>query len=599
MKSTRLTRLRVEQLEDKSVPAIVFALNATNSIVRFDSAAPTVILETINVTGLAATENLVGMDFRPRTGQLIVVAVTDNGATDQVQLYRIDSQTGVPGVAIAIGSPTTLASGDGVYSVDFNPTVDRLRVMNASGANARFNPNTGARADAPVNDTALVSTPPALGPIIDSAYDRNFDRQTITTPANGAIPTTLYGIDRGTSRLVKIGGIDGTPSPNSGIVTDVGPLGITLNTTADGGLDIIPGAGTGSAFAALTTLTGTQLYSINLSTGAATAIGLAGAGTAQIRDIAIQPDDITAVGYEAGSTPTVIAYDSRTNAVKFNFQAYAAGFTGGVRVATGDVTGDGVPDIITAAGVSGGPHVKAFDGITGSEVRSFFAFDQAFSGGLFVATGDVNADGYDDIIVGASTGGSEVRVFSGRDSTLLSSFTPYGAFTGGTRVAAGDFDLDGKAEIVTAAGTGGGPHVRVFDSTGVAFTNPSLPNFANSFFAYAEGFSGGVFVSTGDVNGDGRPDIITGAGVGGGPHVKVFSGTDNTLLKSYFAYDTSYSGGVTVTNTDVDGDGRSDIVTGTSKRFGPLEQARRSVFNGRDLSGISETNFNAEGIFVG
>ena len=69
MKSTRLTRLRVEQLEDKSVPEIVFALNATNSIVRFDSAAPTVILETINVTGLAATENLVGMDFRPRTGQ--------------------------------------------------------------------------------------------------------------------------------------------------------------------------------------------------------------------------------------------------------------------------------------------------------------------------------------------------------------------------------------------------------------------------------------------------------------------------------------------------------------------------------------------------
>jgi Domain of unknown function (DUF4394)/FG-GAP-like repeat/FG-GAP repeat len=592
------SRLRVEQLEDKVVPATVFALTNPNGFITFDSAAPTVITGIKLITGLSTNEEIVGIDFRPRTGQLFGVGVVDNGSTDLVQIYRIDPQSGA---ATAVGTPSTLPSGDGFYGVDFNPTVDRLRVVNAAGANARFNPNTGARADAPTNDTALTFAAPTLGPIVDAAYDRNFDRQTIATPANNAIPTTLYAIDRSTSRLVKIGGLNGTPSPNGGVVTDVGPLGITLNSTSDAGLDIIPGAGLGKAFAALTTVGGstTNLYSIDLATGAATSIGFIGPGPGAVvlRDIAVQPDDLNAVGYESGTTPTVIAYDSRTGVEKFNFQPYASGFTGGVRVATGDVNGDGVPDIITAAGFSGGPHVKAFDGITGTEIRSFFAFDEAFSGGLFVASGDVNSDGYDDIIVGAGSGSSLVRVFNGRDLSQLFGITPYGTFTGGARVAAGDFDLDGKSEIVTGAGTTGGPHVRTFDSTGAEFVSTALPSFASSFFAYDQGFSGGVYLSVGDVDGDGRPDIITAAGAGGGPHVKAFSGLNSSLVKEFFAYDPSYSGGVTVTNADTNNDGRNDFVVGTNGKLGAT--ARRTVFSGRDLSLISETNIVANGIYVG
>lgn len=221
------------------------------------------------------------------------------------------------------------------------------------------------------------------------------------------------------------------------------------------------------------------------------------------------------------------------------FFAYDQGFRGGVRVATGDVNGDGVSDIITGTGVGGG-HVKVFDGVTGIESQSFFAFGAAFSGGVTVAAGDVNGDGKDDIITGAGPGGGpHVKVFSGADGSELSSFFAFDAgFQGGVFVAAGDVDNDGRDDVVTGSGAGGGPHVKVFSgSTGAEI---------RSFFAYDTAFSGGVRVATGDIDGDGWDDIITGGGPGGGPQVKVFSGESTSLLNSFFAFNANYEGGVFV-----------------------------------------------------
>lgn len=76
-------------------------------------------------------------------------------------------------------------------------------------------------------------------------------------------------------------------------------------------------------------------------------------------------------------------------------------FTGEVRVACGDLNGDGYDDVICAAGPGGGPNVTAFSGRDGSRLCSFFAYDPAFTGGVFVAAADLNGDGYDDIICGA------------------------------------------------------------------------------------------------------------------------------------------------------------------------------------------------------
>ncbi|MBX9623119.1 MAG: FG-GAP-like repeat-containing protein, partial [Gemmataceae bacterium] len=152
-------------------------------------------------------------------------------------------------------------------------------------------------------------------------------------------------------------------------------------------------------------------------------------------------------------------------APRLTLAPFGEGFAGEVRVATGDLTGDGVDDIVTAAGPGGGPHVKVFDGATGAELLSFYAFEPAFAGGVFVAAGDVTGDGRADIVVGAGAGGGpHVRVFDGRTGTVVSSFFALDtAFAGGVMVAVGDLNGDGRADVVTTPGAGGGPRVQAFD----------------------------------------------------------------------------------------------------------------------------------------
>ncbi len=294
------------------------------------------------------------------------------------------------------------------------------------------------------------------------------------------------------------------------------------------------------------------------------------------------PPPIYATGADATGGPIVNVYDARNNTLLASFYAYDPLFTGGVRVAVGDVTGDGVEDVVTAAGPGGGPHVRVFDGAR-REFRlegfyNFYAFQPTMSAGLNLALGDVNNDGYQDIIVAPDAKSSPVvRVFSGKDGELLQNFFAYPlGVDSGVRVASGDVNGDGFDDIITAPGPGFITHVRVFDGeishAGVGRDLLQTEGLRNgSIVAFFGTFFGGGYVAAGDVDGDNLADIIVGAGASGGPHVQVFNASNNgpSLLQSFYAYDPFFTGGVRVGATEFSLDNRADVVTAPGPTGGP------------------------------
>ena len=168
------------------------------------------------------------------------------------------------------------------------------------------------------------------------------------------------------------------------------------------------------------------------------------------------------------------------------------------------------------------------------------------------------------VAMGANAGAvPEVRIYSPAGK-LASKFLAYAStFRGGVRVAAADVDGDGKAEIITTPGPSGGPHVRVFDRQG---------RLKWQFFAYDAKFRGGVFVAAADVDGDGKAEIITTPGPGGGPHVRIW-GAEGNLKYQFFAYDASTRTGISVAAGDVNGDGLAEVAVGPASSAGsfPVE----------------------------
>jgi hypothetical protein len=267
-------------------------------------------------------------------------------------------------------------------------------------------------------------------------------------------------------------------------------------------------------------------------------------------------EQVYATGADAGGTPLVNVYDGHSNALVGSFYAYDPRFAGGVTVAVGDVNGDQVPDIITGPGPGGGPDVRVFDGATGALIKEFYAYDPAFSGGVNVAYGHTETVPPPGslmasilsatIITGAGPGGGpHVKVVDANSLAVLRSFYAYDPhFRGGVRVAAGDLSLIGAtppfvtSEVVTAPGPGGTPDVRIFSSK-----DSSL---VGEFLAYDAHFAGGVYVATDQFGGAEPSDIITGAGAGGGPEVRIFGLTTGTLVQGFYAYDSRFTGGVRV-----------------------------------------------------
>ncbi len=214
---------------------VAYAVDAANALQIFNPETPS-ITTAKPITGMAMGEQVLGLDFRPLNGQLY--ALGSSG-----KIYTINAASGAATVAGTLNVP--LSGSD--FGFDFNPVVDRIRIVSNTGQNLRFNPNDGSV----LTDSALNPGTPKVNA---AAYTNNFA---------GATSTLLLDIDVDTDKLYQ------QNLPNIGTLVEVGSLGI--NAEGSNGFDI---SGTrGVAYALLTSSGGTKLYSVNTNTGAATAIG--------------------------------------------------------------------------------------------------------------------------------------------------------------------------------------------------------------------------------------------------------------------------------------------------------------------------------------
>ena len=260
-------------------------ITGLTALVTFDTSAPG-DLRVRPINGLqTGSETAIGIDWRPATGELFVVTAPTGILTNgTIRTYKLDPVTAA---ATLIGSVPGIVpgAGDRPTGIDFQPLLDRIRVVNSNQENFRINPNNGSLAG---NDPDLTYTAPAMGPVTAEAFDRNVAPGPPGTVAPPGSLTTLYGIDVSTDRLVIQGGINGSTvgGANGGTITSVGLLGVTVANGSDAGLDIAPN---GTAYASLKDAGGASaLYTVNLTTGAATAIGSL---LVELRTLTILPPD--------------------------------------------------------------------------------------------------------------------------------------------------------------------------------------------------------------------------------------------------------------------------------------------------------------------
>ncbi|PIY96007.1 MAG: hypothetical protein COY66_05205 [Candidatus Kerfeldbacteria bacterium CG_4_10_14_0_8_um_filter_42_10] len=242
------------------------------------------------------------------------------------------------------------------------------------------------------------------------------------------------------------------------------------------------------------------------------------------------------------------------------FMAYDQTFRKGIKVACGDLNGDGEIEIVTGAGPGGGPHIRIFDQNGNPKFTpGFFAFDQNLRSGVNVAVGDVNGDGKDEIVAApGSSAGSQVRVFNYKGEYTGIDFFPFrSSDRGGVSLAVGNVDGGAEEEVIVAIQKFGRAWTKIYK----ADANRTI---LGEFDAFPDYFQGGINLASGDVDQDGLAEAVIAPTRAGGPHVRMFEAYGEHLEKDFFAYEDDFRGGVNLALADINGDGKDDIIAAPS-----------------------------------
>jgi len=352
-------------------------------------------------------------------------------------------------------------------------------------------------------DRAITAAPVLLpagalnGPIDVVAADFNGDGKQDFAVANFFSETVITAFGNG------IGGFALSPGPGASLGAGVNPVSlVTAQFSSTGKFDLVVGS----------EITATAYFLQNYNNRT-----------------------FFAVGSDPGHPGLIRIYDdAHTNAAApwGTFSPLGPAWTSGYRVAVGDVTGDGIDDLIVATGPGGITVVWIYDGASilvnpsnPTHIGSITTL--GFAGlGAFVAVGNIDGKGPSEIIVGADRGGDAiVRVyqFAPGEAILQKFINAYPGFRGGVRVASADVNGDGIDDIITAAGFGS-TQINVYLGDASITLAGRLPSFFGVYQNGFQGWTGGAFVTADDFDGDGYADIIVSADQGGGPQVQVFSG---------------------------------------------------------------------------
>ena len=431
-----------------------YGVTTANQLVSFNTARPATILSTTPISGLQPGENVLGIDFRPATGQLFALGSTS-------RLYRINVASGA---VTQVGATGAFSLSGTEFGFDFNPTVDRIRVVSNTGQNLRLNPNDGS----------LAATDGTLNPgtpnVTAAGYTNSFA---------GTTATTLYDIDSGSDTLYI------QNPPNGGTLVPVGALG--FNVTDTNGFDIAAGSNAALAALQVNGETASKLFSINLSTGAASFIAPIGGGAA-LRGLAIRTGSAA-----SGRTALDFDGDGKTDYAVFrlseglqvigrssdnSFYWYQFGIATDVQT-PGDFDGDGKADSAVWRPSTGVWYVFRSSDLT------FQYFQFGLNGDEPVAR-DYDGDGKTDFAVVRRTGGQMVWYIS-LSATNTIRVEIFGLE--GDVVAPGDYDGDGRFDLGT-------------------FRDGTFYMLRTTLgFGYAQWGQSGDAVVPGDYDGDGKTDL--------------------------------------------------------------------------------------------